>query len=156
MKLKCGVCPYWHKDTCYGGFEKTPRKAGDLQCYWIREFCVTQGFKQNKVTLPAGQEKLFKRFWDAWPKGQRKKNPDRARAIWKKLSPDAVTVGKILACLHAEKNSPQWTKDDGQYIPYPNRWLKSNIEQQGDSWVWVGEVSHYDEREELRRMFPDD
>lgn len=62
------------------------------------------------------QEERFDEFWKAYP---RKSNKGGARKAWKKLSPDKELFAKIMAALEVAKKCEQWTKDRGQFIPYP-------------------------------------
>lgn len=66
------------------------------------------------------QEERFDEFWKAYP---RKSNKGGARKAWKKLSPDKELFAKIMAALEVAKKCEQWTKDRGQFIPYPATWL---------------------------------
>jgi len=62
----------------------------------------------------------FEKFWSEYP---RKVNKGKTRGIWKKINPNAELLEKILNSLRAYKKTDQWTKDGGQYIPYPTTWL---------------------------------
>ena len=66
------------------------------------------------------QEERFDEFWKAYP---RKSNKGGARKAWKKLSPGKELFAKIMAALEVAKKCEQWTKDRGQFIPYPATWL---------------------------------
>ena len=61
----------------------------------------------------------FKRFWAAYPK--RKSKGDAAKA-WNEIAPPIETV---LAALSWQVASWDWTKDGGQYVPYPATYLRS-------------------------------
>src|SRR5439155_3184039 len=58
----------------------------------------------------------FDFFWKAYPK---KRSKPQAVKAWDKLQPDDVLVGVMLRKLEQAKQSPEWTKDGGQFIPYP-------------------------------------
>lgn len=62
----------------------------------------------------------FSVFWMAYPKKQDKQ---KAMMAWKKLNPDAETQRKMILAIQAQRASPQWQKDDGQFIPMPSTWL---------------------------------
>lgn len=62
-------------------------------------------------------------FWKAYPK---KKNKDRARTAWKKLKPDEALCQVIAAALERDKNSPDWQREEGRFIPYPATWLNDH------------------------------
>lgn len=62
----------------------------------------------------------FEKFWSVYPKKTAKKDAFKA---WQKLKPDEELLNKILSSLEQQKKSAQWTKEGGQYIPYPATWL---------------------------------
>lgn len=64
--------------------------------------------------------KGFDTFWSAYPK---KKSRGDAEKAWKKLNPNEQLLATILAKIEQAKTSEQWTKDGGQFIPYPASWL---------------------------------
>ncbi len=59
----------------------------------------------------------FDKFWEAYPN---KKDKQKAMKAWAKHQPDIVNVLKAIV---VQKNSEQWKKDNGQYIPLPTTWL---------------------------------
>ncbi len=62
----------------------------------------------------------FDLFWKAYPK---KIGIGAARKAWGKIKPSETLLGKILKKIEIEKNTEQWIKDHGQYIPHPTTWL---------------------------------
>lgn len=62
----------------------------------------------------------FEDFWMAYPK---KKSKGDAIKAWKKIKPEDVP--KIMRAIERQRNSVDWTKNSGQYIPYPASWLNS-------------------------------
>ena len=62
----------------------------------------------------------FDIFWETYP---RKVSREAARKAWAKLAPENGLVETILAAVERQKNWPAWTKDGGQYVPYPASWL---------------------------------
>lgn len=63
------------------------------------------------------------RFWKFWSSYPRKWNQPAAYKEWTKLNPDDALVETILASIEAWKSHPQWSKDNGEYIPNPVNWL---------------------------------
>lgn len=59
----------------------------------------------------------FEEFWIAYPKKMAKQ---AARTAWKKVN---VSLDVIRASLEKFKLTPDWTKEDGKFIPYPSTWL---------------------------------
>lgn len=68
------------------------------------------------------QSKNFDAFWAAYPK---RKNRGRAEKAFKKLKPDDGLMEEIIKAINQAKKSPQWVKDNGQFIPYPETWLNA-------------------------------
>lgn len=79
--------------------------------------------KQEKlVEVPFGVSvnELFNRFWSAYPKKQAKGNAEK---WFKKHKPSEELVDKMIRVVNKWKNSENWTKDNGKYIPLPTTWL---------------------------------
>lgn len=85
--------------------------------------------KLSKVKLSEDKDKNpptpqggngFEVFWKAYP---RKVGKGHARKAWQKLKPSKSLIVDILAKIEAFKRTDQWTKENGQYIPYPATWL---------------------------------
>jgi len=79
-----------------------------------------------------GHRANFEIFWSRYP---RKRNKGQAEKVWAKLQPDDVLLGEMLAKLEQAKQTPDWTKDDGQFIPHPATWLN------GKGWEDVYQVA---------------
>jgi hypothetical protein len=62
----------------------------------------------------------FEEFWIAYPRKRAKVDAEKA---WKKLAPDRALVDTLLSALEAVKQTPDWQKDAGQFVPYPATWL---------------------------------
>lgn len=76
----------------------------------------------NIKTIPpkAADDERFETFWKTYPKKVGKKDAQRA---WKKIKPDKDLFDRIIKAVTDWKDSDQWTKDGGQYIPNPATWL---------------------------------
>ena len=69
---------------------------------------------------PKGDEHPgFAVFWEAYPN---KRNKPAARKAFAKIA-GKVELSVLLAALETQKRSPDWTKENGRYIPYPASWL---------------------------------
>ena len=66
------------------------------------------------------QAERFDEFWKLYP---RKVGKAAALKSWKKIKPTAELFERILTAVEAAKNSQQWQKDGGQFIPHPATWL---------------------------------
>jgi hypothetical protein len=67
----------------------------------------------------------FDRFWKAYP---RKVKKTTAAKAWAKIKPDAELVNVIIAAVERQKQSRDWMKNDGEFIPHPTTWLN------GERW----------------------
>lgn len=65
----------------------------------------------------SARDGAFDRFWSVYPK---KVGKEAARKSFAKVK---APVDTLIAAVEAQKQSTQWTKDNGQYIPNPATWL---------------------------------
>lgn len=86
----------------------------------------TNNDKDNKNALAD----RFERFWAVYPRHIAKQN---ARKAFEKLNPDDELLTVMINAVEKQKQSEQWTKDNGQYIPHPATWLNQRR--------WEDEVS---------------
>ena len=75
------------------------------------------------------REERFLKFWAAYPKRVAKTAAVKA---FEKLKPDDELLDIMLIAIGKQKNSEQWTKDGGQFIPYPATWI--NERRWEDDW----------------------
>ena len=79
--------------------------------------------------LLTDSEKMFLEFWEAYPKKRDKQGCERA---FKRIPKLKEVFPAIMKALEIQKQSEQWTKARGQYIPNPltyihqERWLDVN------------------------------
>lgn len=66
------------------------------------------------------QIKRFDEFWSAYPK---KVGKGVARKAWARIKPTGELHSKILDAIAEAKQSDQWRRNGGQYIPNPATWL---------------------------------
>lgn len=59
----------------------------------------------------------FEAFWKEYP---RKESKAQARKSFAKVN---VSIDELLQALETQKQSDQWRRDGGQYIPYASTWL---------------------------------
>ena len=64
----------------------------------------------------------FDTFWKSYPK---KKSKGQAENKWKTIKLNDDLFSSIIIGLESAKLSEDWTKDNGQYIPYPATWLNA-------------------------------
>lgn len=70
-------------------------------------------------SLSSSSDSEFEQFWIAFPKKVGKKDAKRA---WVKAR-DRPPLDELLAGLEVQKQSLQWQKEHGQFIPNPATWL---------------------------------
>lgn len=75
---------------------------------------------------------LFEDFWKLYPKKNKKKNAFRE---FLKIKDIETLMPVILADVERKRQSKDWTKDNGQYIPDPERYIKN------ERWNDVNEVA---------------
>ena len=92
--------------------------------YNTKEF-ITKEFitKDIPPISPKGKtdcSDLFNQFWTAYPKHIAKQSAVKA---FEKLKPDEKLLESMLKAIELQKESKQWEKDGGAFIPYPATWL---------------------------------
>jgi len=82
---------------------------------------VGDGDVVDKPPLPPrGGGGRFERFWQSFPS---KVGIAVARKAFEKHKPDDAMLAQMLSAIEAQKQSPKWIKDGGQFIPNPATWL---------------------------------
>jgi hypothetical protein len=66
------------------------------------------------------KEKLFERFWTAYPRKVAKQTAMRA---FEKIDPDEAMLETMIAAIGKWKMTDQWNEAGGQFIPHPATWL---------------------------------
>lgn len=75
---------------------------------------------EDTLTAPTGDGEPFERFWTAYP---RKVGKARAEGAWQKIKPP---LDAVLAALTWQIKSADWTKDNGEFVPYPATYLNQH------------------------------
>ena len=89
----------------------------------------------------------FDAFWTAYP---RKVAKAAAQQAWQKIKPTPELCKTILAAVEQQKQTDQWRKDGGRFIPYPATWL--NQERWTDEISGNGELTHDATEEEIAAL----
>jgi hypothetical protein len=79
---------------------------------------VTLTVIEPSLTVNSG----FDSFWKCYPK---KKAKADALKAWKRLKVSPVLLSVILKAIDAQKESKEWLKESGAFIPYPATWLNA-------------------------------
>ena len=98
-----------------------------------------KNIEKENVAYPPSQEELqkdiakkeakklkedrFSEFWQMYPRKTAKK---KALQAWDKLKLTEELFTTIMSKLELFIKSEQWTKDNGQFIPYPATWLNGS------------------------------
>jgi hypothetical protein len=73
---------------------------------------------ENTPHTPQGGR--FAEFWAQYPK---KVGKGAAEKAFDRIKPDKQTFDRMMSAISAQKQSRQWTENNGQYIPNPATWL---------------------------------
>ena len=96
--------------------------------------------KKNKSTS-TGYTNEFEKFWSSYPK---KVGKGAAFKTWKSLNGTRPEVDEIVRVIEKQKQSEQWKKQGGQFIPNPQTWL--NQER------WLDELSNAQQENNLNEL----
>jgi hypothetical protein len=92
----------------------TPASApGAQECPPKREI---DNKKSDKEILLSG----FEKFWKAYPNKKAKK---KALERWMRMEPSPELTERIIRAVDAAKQTRQWKKDGGDFIPHPTTYL---------------------------------
>ena len=67
-----------------------------------------------------GIERLFEKFWDAYPKKERRAE---ARRVFLTIAPDDALTERMIAVVNAFARTETWQCDNGRYVPQAFKWL---------------------------------
>lgn len=76
--------------------------------------------KENVVIKINHYSDDFIKAWSVYPN---KNGKSEAFKAWNKFKPNEELVKTILRSIDLQKKWPQWTKDNGQYIPHFSTWM---------------------------------
>lgn len=82
---------------------------------------------KSEVSIPYGKgidtlykSEYFQHFWDVYPK---KVGKGETWKSWQRIAPTKELARKIYVAVMSYKNTEQWHKDNGQFIPNPATFL---------------------------------
>ena len=87
--------------------------------YNTKEF-ITKDIPPISPKWKTDYSDLLNQFWTAYPKYIAKQSAVKA---FEKLKPDEKLLEAMLKAIEMQKESKQWEKDGGAFIPYPATWL---------------------------------
>ena len=68
-------------------------------------------------------DQLFEAFWKEYP---RKIAKQKARESFYRINPDQQLTQKMIDAVIAQRQTEQWKKDKGQFVPHPTTWLNQH------------------------------
>lgn len=95
------------------------------------------GSEQPKTEKQNEYPESFEKFWKAYPVCKRKTKKSESFKTFKKYESD-FNLDLLLTILEKLKNSKDWIKDDGDYIPAPQAWLN---QRQWENDYWVSQIN---------------
>lgn len=107
-------------EQVYSHEDDIQKENDSLSSNTVKQETKNKAIKKQNKELNELQEKQFDKFWQAYPKKVSKK---QAQKSWKKINPSLELFEKILKALEMVKQTEQWEKDNGKFIPYPATWL---------------------------------
>ena len=79
----------------------------------------------------------FDLFWKSYP---RKESKGAAEKAWLKVKPDKDLLERILLSVEDHKRTEQWSKDNGAFIPYAQKFLNNKYYEdeikEGEKKLW--------------------
>lgn len=114
--------------------EKRQLKIEDNEVYSIKKDAgIPTGIpmvnrEENRKEKNRIEENIYKqnfdKFWKAYPK---KRNKGNAEKWFKKNRPSSEIVDEMIRQVERFKDTNDWKKNDGQFIPYPTTWLNAKM-----------------------------
>lgn len=105
-----------------------------------------KGKTESQIGSNEPKKGPFDTFWDEYPN---RKGKPKAREAFKKAI-KKTTLETMLSAIQKQKHSSQWTRDNGQYIPYPATWL--NQERWDDEVDTNGSSTGHSDEPGLQRL----
>lgn len=96
----------------------------------------------TSINIKEIYKEKFEKFWNAYPK---KVNKFKTEEWFKKNNPSNEILNLILEKIDQFKNTNDWKKDDGKYIPYPTTWLNQK------RWEDEVKISNSDDIQEVKK-----
>ena len=100
-----------------GGKTKQTESKTEADCNQGESKNKNKDKNKNKIKDKCQKDAEFDAFWEAYP---RKEGKQKAKAAFEKVN---VHLDVLLNAIERQKQSTQWSKDNGQFIPHPTTWL---------------------------------
>lgn len=116
MNRSCASCAANEKSKCEQNEHLITSVTLDIKCDQDKDNKTIDEDKDNKKRADAKTDD-FNAFWAVYPRKVGK--GDAKKAFAKVKAPVSV----LISAVNTQKQSQQWLKDNGQYIPNPATWL---------------------------------
>lgn len=97
-------------------------KSNALLTHDQRNVTLTDKIRQDKIRQDKTYTSEFLLFYKTYPKHKAKNDAWKA---WKQLNSKRPPIDTILKAIENQKQSDEWQKDNGQFIPLPASWLRA-------------------------------
>jgi len=115
-----------------GGKTRTPEVEVEVEVEVEEEIVSARPTKKRKSS-PQKEPDLFAEFYANYPKKRHRKEALKA---WQNKNPNEATAKRMIEDVTERKESdPQWTKNEGNYVPNPSRYINQDLET--DDWKKV-------------------
>lgn len=105
---------------------------------------------KNTPIPPDGADAMTKRFDAFWKEYPRKIGKQAAQKIYMKVKPDHNLSERMIKAVQEQRQSEQWKKEGGRFIPNPATWLNRG------QWDDVIEITETKETQTSRKKDLDD
>ena len=91
----------------------------------LKQILTPSSSSSSSELTPVAPDSRFERFWDEYPRHTARK---KAFEAWEKLKllPDDPRLEAMQHGLSAAKQSRDWLKDEGQFVPHAATWLNQS------------------------------
>jgi len=106
--------------------DESKMRASDNQSSTDKDKDLDKDLDKPSSSLASEGESAFNNpFDDFWQSYPNKKSKALAEKEWKRLRPNDELIKNIMVSLKIAKTSYEWLKEGGQFIPYPDKWLRN-------------------------------
>ena len=103
-------------------------KGGFGECIDVGQGDGSSSSSSTSVNNTPNPSPGFAEFWSTYPRKDGKANASKA---WGKLKPDDELQATILAAIAVQRQSDQWRRDGGKYVPHASTWLNGQRWEDG-------------------------
>ena len=126
VRLECRRMTREEKDRKINALCQQRHRSKGKSKAGVREEVRSLSSSSYPLISPSGGlrcEDLFEIFWASYP-AHRQTGRKSAYSEWRKLKPDREMLDRMLSALDRQKESSDWIKEDGRYVPGIRKWLE--------------------------------